>query len=185
MALLVGCGSAAQAEDLRGAVINPPRPIPDFTLTSSDGAAFRLGDQRGKVVLLYFGYMTCPDVCPTTMADLQRAYQALTPAEQARVVVAFVSVDPQRDTPERLQLYTAAFHADFIGLYSQDDLQPVLDAFGVQVTRRAVDSALGYLIDHTASVFLIAPDGKLSVQFLYGTPYADMLHDVQALIARP
>ena len=134
-------------------------------------------------MLLYFGYLTCPDVCPTTLAELQNVYTRLDqPAAQVKVV--FVSVDPERDTLENMTRYTNAFHADFIAARTEGDtLKALMQQFGVTAERRQVaDSPLSYLIDHTASIFLIAPDGRLLAQYLYGTDYRDILHDVQAIL---
>lgn len=172
-----------QLEGLYGAVITPPRAIPDFSLDSTTGETFTLSDHAGKVVLLYFGYMTCPDVCPSTMADLMRVYRTFEdPSEN--ITVVFVTVDPERDTLDRLEKYMSAFHEDFIGLRTEDAavLQAILDSFGAQATRQEVDSSLGYLMDHTASVFLVGPDGKLWEQFLFGTSYADIANDVEFII---
>jgi protein SCO1/2 len=188
---VVGCGQTSDAanqsdapqKDFRGAVIAPPRAVTDFTLPSTTGEDFTLSQQQGKVVLLYFGYLTCPDVCPTTMADLLRAYRELgEPTEQVQVV--FVTVDPERDTLDRLAVYMKAFHEDFIAVRpeSPEAVQTLAAAYGITVERREVDSALGYLMDHSALVLAINPQGKLVEQFLFGTPYEDIAHDVKLLM---
>lgn len=186
---LAACGGQAKADSkpasyegqLLGAVFDPPRKMDDFTLSATQGETFTLSEQRGKLVLLYFGYMTCPDVCPTTSATLSQVYKHLGElAEQVEVV--FVTVDPERDTLERLTLYMNAFNENFVALRG-DDIQPVLDGFGATATKRVVgDSPLSYLMDHTASVFLIGQDGKLIEQFIYGTRYQDILHDVRLIL---
>jgi protein SCO1/2 len=191
--LLVGCSATSQTQessslpsyvgDLRGAVIDPPRALEDFSLASTDGKPFTLSEHRGETLLLYFGYRTCPDFCPTTFAELLRVYQELKePADKLKIV--FVTVDPERDDIENLTLYTHAFHEDFIGLRGEgDSLKQVMNEFGIVATKRQLaDSPLSYLIDHTASVFLIAPDGTLQVQFLYGTSYRDIVHDVHIVM---
>jgi len=182
--LLVGCGSTPQnAEPLRGAVISPPRSLDDFTLMSTDGEPFNLADHRGQVILLYFGYRSCPDFCPTTFAELKQVYSALEePKDKLKIV--FVTVDPERDTLDNLTLYTHAFHEDFIGLRDDGDaLKSLMAAFGVVAEKRQVgDSAMSYLIDHTASVFLIDAQGNFRVQFLYGTDYRDIVHDVRIVM---
>lgn len=193
-ALLAGCASAPvvteaaltappNVAELRGAVFDPPRAIADFTLPSTEGAPFTLSEHRGQLILIYFGYRACPDFCPTTFAELRRVYLELgEPADQLKI--AFVTVDPERDTLENLTLYTDAFHQDFIGL--RDDgaaLAQLIDEFGVVAEKRQVgESALSYLIDHTASVFLIGPDGALEAQYLYGTDYRDIVHDLRLLL---
>jgi protein SCO1/2 len=174
---------ASYASELRGAVFDPPRSLADFSLMSTRGENFTLSEHRGEIILLYFGYRACPDFCPTTFAELRRIYAELgEPADQLKVV--FVTVDPERDTLENLSLYTHAFHEDFIGLRGEgESLQALMSQFGVVATRRQLDdSALSYLIDHTASLFLIGPDGRLAVQYLYGTDYRDIVHDVQLIL---
>lgn len=187
---LVGCGSAVQTrpdasylEDLNGAVFDPPRSISNFTFASTTGEDFTLSDYSGEIILLYFGYRTCPDFCPTTFTELRQIYLSLGEPEE-RVKIVFVTVDPERDDLESLSLYTQAFNADFIGLRAEgESLQNLMDEFGVIAEKRQLaDSALSYLIDHTASLFLIGPDGRLQVQYLYGTPYQDILEDVQRIL---
>lgn len=170
------------SDQLLGAVMSPPRSLSDFTMDSTTGEAFKLSDYRGKVILLYFGYRSCPDFCPTTFSELRRVYQELGSPEEVQVV--FVTVDPERDTMDYLALYTQAFHEDFIGLRDEGAaLARMMDEFGVVANRRQLgDSALSYLIDHTASVFLIGPDSRLQVQYLYGTDYRDILHDVKIIL---
>jgi protein SCO1 len=186
---VAGCARTdAQAEvspttNLRGAVIEPPRPIGDFTLPSTTGEDFTFSQQRGKVMLIYFGYMTCPDVCPSTFADLRRVYTELG-EDAEKVSVVFITVDPERDTLDRLSVYMAAFHEDFIALRPDAKyLQSILSDFGAQASRREVEgSALGYMMDHTASVFLVTSDGNLQEQFLFGTAYQDIVHDMRELL---
>jgi protein SCO1/2 len=189
---LVGCGTVgstgttptpAYAGQLRGAVFEPPRSLTDFSFPSTAGSQFRLSDHRGQVILIYFGYLTCPDFCPTTLAELQNIYRRLDqPADRLKVV--FVSVDPERDTLAHMTSYIHAFHNDFIGLRGEGDaLAQVMNQFGVVAEKQQLaDSPLSYLIDHTASVFMIAPDGRLEAQYLYGTDYRDILHDVQSVL---
>lgn len=183
--LLVGCsGTTQNTESLRGAVISPPRTLDNFTLMSTEGEPFSLEDHRGQVILLYFGYRSCPDFCPTTFAELKRVYTDLNePKDKLKIV--FVTVDSERDTLENLALYTHAFHEDFIGLRDEsgDALERLMAAFGVVAEKRQVgDSALSYLIDHTASLFLIDSQGNFRVQFLYGTDYRDIVHDVRIVM---
>jgi protein SCO1/2 len=171
------------ADDLLGSVISPPRELADFTLPSSDGAQYTLSEHAGKIQLVYFGYMTCPDVCPATLADLLRAYREVgEPAEQVEVL--FITIDPERDSLERLETYTSAFHENFIGLRpsSEDQLNDLMQNFGVVAQRREVDSALVYLMDHSATVFMVSPDGRLLAQYPFGVPYTEIAHDVQVMM---
>ncbi|MCB9437300.1 MAG: SCO family protein [Anaerolineales bacterium] len=173
-----------QVSELRGAIFDPPRQLADFSLPSTTGDDFRLSDQRGKVVLMYFGYMACPDICPTSNTELKKVYEELGPlAEQVKVV--FVTIDPERDDLARMKLYLGLFHPDFIGLRGENEVnQPIMDAFGVRAERQELsNSAMGYLLNHTASIFLVAPDGRLLEQFLYGTPYTNIAHDVRVILS--
>jgi protein SCO1/2 len=190
--LLVGCDNNTTpsaipdlpyADQLRGAVFNPPRPIADFSFASTTGDVFTLSDYSDQIILLYFGYRTCPDVCPTTFGELILLYRNLgEPADQLKIV--FVTVDPERDIMEYLTPYVQVFHEDFIGLREEGEtLQALMDQFGVIAERQQLgDSPLAYLMDHTASVFLIGPGGQLQVQYLYGTNYRDMAHDIEIIL---
>jgi protein SCO1/2 len=194
--LLVGCSSGpatptasptdmpvSLSDQLHGAVIDPPRALTDFTLASTSGDDFTLSDHRGQLILLYFGYRTCPDFCPTTFTELRQAYLDLNaPADDVKIV--FVSVDPERDDIDGMTRYVHGFHDDFIGLRAEGEtLQSVMDQFGVVAERRQLgDSALSYLIDHTASIFLINADGQLAAQYLYGTPYQDIRDDLRLIL---
>ncbi len=185
--LVTACTSTNSVQDyasqLQGAVLNPPRVLNDFTIMSTTGEEFTLSEHRGEVILIYFGYRACPDFCPTTFAELKRVYADLNePTDELKVV--FVSIDPERDDLESLRLYTNAFHEDFIGLRSDDQvLENLKNQFGVVAEKRVLgESALAYLYDHTATLFLINPKGELEVQYLYGTPYRDIVHDVRLIL---
>ena len=188
--LLVGCTTSGvvetpegtYAESLRGAVFDPPRPIEDFTLASTTGTQFSFSDHHGEVILIYFGYRSCPDFCPTTFAELRRVYSELEePADKLKIM--FVTIDPERDTLDYLGQYIGAFHEDFIGLRAEGQTLRELEAsFGVVAEKRVVgESELSYLFDHTASVFLIGPNGELEAQYLYGTNYRDIVHDLRLI----
>ncbi|MFO3797556.1 MAG: SCO family protein, partial [Anaerolineales bacterium] len=173
------------AASLRGTVYEPPLPAADFSLIQADGKPFRLSEQRGKIVLLFFGYTSCPDVCPTTLAELSQAMKKLDEQERARVVVAFISVDPGRDTPERIQEYAQRFFPSFIGLSGTEaELQPIWSAYGVYREVQSTNSAAGYLIAHSARVYLIDPQGNLYLTFPFGTRGEDITHDLKILLRR-
>jgi protein SCO1 len=186
--LLVGVVAAgvflfAKPDSFRGTTYAEPYPVaPEIQLTRAAETDFRLSEMRGKVVALFFGYTSCPDICPTTMAELSQALEKLG-SEAAQVRVLFVTVDPQRDTPERVQEYVNHFNADFIGLSgSESDLASVWNEYGV--FREIVDgaSAAGYLVNHTARVTLIDQQGNLRVSFPFDTPVEDVVHDLDLLL---
>ncbi|MCS7218568.1 MAG: SCO family protein [Thermus sp.] len=140
-----------------------PKPV-DFTLQGPSGPV-RLGEMGGRLVLLFFGYVHCPDVCPTTLIALKRAYERLSPEEQARVRVVFVSVDPDRDTPEVSDRYAKGFHPSFLGLSgSLEAVQEVARTFGVYYQKTQYRGPGEYLVDHTATTFVVQ-DGKLVLLF--------------------
>jgi protein SCO1/2 len=178
-------GAELESTDLgasRGSAIDPPLPLEDFSMPSTTGDDYILSEETGKVKLVYFGYLTCPDFCPTTMADLTRVYRALG-EPQDDLTVMLITVDPERDEMARLGAYVGAFHDDFIGLRGDDDaLQALMAQFGAVAVRRDVDSALGYLVDHTASVFMIDQNDNIVYRFAYGTDADGITEDVRALL---
>ena len=167
----------------RGTSYGEPYPAaPDFQLTRAGGNTFQLSEARGKVVALFFGYTSCPDVCPTTLAELRQALEKVG-AEADQVQVLFVTVDPERDTPERVQEYVDHFNSNFIGLSgSESELAPVWNNYGV--FRQVADgsSAAGYLVDHTARITLIDQQGNLRVSYPFDTPVEDIVHDLKLLL---
>ena len=167
----------------RGTSYGEPFPVaPSFELTQADGQLFRLDDQRGKIVLLFFGYTSCPDVCPTTLAEMKLVMDALGDAADS-VQMVFVTVDPERDTPEKMQKYVEHFNPNFIGLTgSLDELQKIWDGYGVYRAVNQTDSAMGYIIDHTARVTLVDADGNLRLSYGFQTPVEDIVHDIKILL---
>ena len=186
--LLIGIVAAGvflfgKPDSFRGTTYAEPYPVaPEIQLTRASGAEFRLSEMRGHVVALFFGYTSCPDICPTTMAELRQALEELG-AEADQVQVLFVTVDPERDTPERVQEYVDHFNPDFIGLSgSESELAKVWSDYGV--FREIVDgsSAAGYLVNHTARVTLIDQHGNLRVSLPFDTPVNDVVHDLNLLL---
>jgi protein SCO1/2 len=137
------------------------REAPDFTLQSHDGRSVKLSDFRGRVVLLFFGYTHCPDVCPTTMQKIKQALVGLGDLS-GRVQVLFITVDPERDTQDKLSEYVPHFDKSFIGLTgTPQEIKEVASNYNVYYERSyTADTHTGYLMSHTSSVFLITPRGK-------------------------
>ncbi|MCZ2126301.1 MAG: SCO family protein [Anaerolineales bacterium] len=167
----------------RGTLYGEPLPpAPEFTLTKADGATFRMSDQRGKIVMLFFGYTSCPDVCPTTLAELKQVVDKLG-EDGERVQVVFVSVDPKRDTPERIQAYAAQFNPTFLGLSgTMDELSPIWSEYSIWREEAESDSAAGTIVNHTARLFLIDPQGNLRLSYVYGAPLDDIVHDAKLVL---
>jgi protein SCO1/2 len=148
---------------------------------SSTGEPLSLSDLRGKVVLVYFGYTFCPDACPTTMAQLKKVPPALGDnAEDVQVVM--ITVDPQRDTPEALREYLAAFDPSFIGLTgTEDEIRAAASPFGIYFAAHEGSAASGYLVDHTSAVTAIDKAGYARLVFPHETPGEDIAADVRQL----
>lgn len=177
-----GLPSLPYAERVSASLYPAPRDVKDFSLPASVGE-FTLSDFRGKYTLLYFGYTFCPDICPLTLADVNQAYRSLGEPTD-KVTFVFITVDPERDTLDRLTTYAQAFHPDFIAARADNLalLQPVMDDFGVVAIREEVEeSAAAYLVSHTGSVFIVDPAGRLVGRFVTATPASSMARDLAVL----
>lgn len=155
----------------------------DFTLHNAQGPV-ALQDYRGKVVLLYFGYTWCPDICPTSLALMAQALKQLTPKELQQVQGLFVSVDPERDTPKRLATYTAYFHPDIMGITgSPTEVATAARLYGASYRKvEEPGSATGYSVDHSSVTYLIDQQGKLRRSLAHGTPSDQIVSAVRALL---
>ena len=132
----------------------------DFTLYQGDKPV-NLGDFRGQLVVMYFGFASCPDVCPTTLSIIASALRQLTPEELESVQPVFISIDPERDQGEKLDAYATYFHPGFIGITgTPDEVQNVINQYGGFFIKAESDSALGYLVEHTSKTYLISKDGQ-------------------------
>lgn len=168
---------------LHGVTLQSPRPTENFTLMTSAGEPMQLSDFRGKYVLVYFGYTYCPDVCPITMNDLAAMARELGDRRMEDVQVLFISVDPERDTPEHLASYLPHFHPEFLGMTGTvDQIQPVASQFGIFFESHGGSGAAGYLVDHTSAVTLIDPQGRVRMIFPYGVSGPEMASDLQYLM---
>jgi len=168
----------------RGTTYGEPYPVaPEIVLTRSGETSFQLNETRGKIVLLFFGYTSCPDVCPTTLAELNQALGKLGDEQAKQVQVLFVTVDPARDTPDRIQEYVNHFNDDFIGLSgTETDLQKIWNAYGVYREIANESTALGYIVNHTARVTLIDRNGNMRISFGFDVPVDDIVHDLKIIL---
>ncbi len=157
-------------------------PAPDFTLQDQDGKPFQLSAQHGNAVVLFFGYAHCPDVCPTTLANLERAKHMLSASKQSHVTVAFVTVDPERDTQRVLKRYVALFDPAFYGLTGDTTaLDRVFADYHVWHQKIPSKDAGSYLMAHTSEIYLIDGNGKLRVFHDYSDTPASIAHDLGIL----
>ncbi|MBY0439719.1 MAG: SCO family protein [Burkholderiales bacterium] len=154
-----------------------------FALSSARGPV-TLEGMRGKVVLLFFGYVTCPDICPMTLANLQQAVARLSPDERRQVQVAFVTVDPERDTPAILAEYTAAFDLPAVGLTgTPEQIAELAGRYAAQYQRVEMPgSALRYAVNHSAAVYLIDPGGRLRLLLRHTAPPARFADEIRRLL---
>jgi protein SCO1/2 len=154
----------------------------DFTLTNQDGQPFKLADVRGKPVLLFFGYTSCPDMCPMTMSRIMSA-RSLLGAQGESVVTLFVSVDPKRDTPTQLKHYVTSFSAPLVALTgNEDEIKRVAAKYHASYEYTNTESP-NYLVNHTTAIFLIDPQGRLRQYVGYDVEPQRLADGIRAMIA--
>ena len=174
------------APGLRSGAAHPTGSRPaggDFTLDSPDGK-LSLRDYRGKVVLIYFGYTFCPDVCPTSLAAMAGAFSMLSPDELARVRGLLVSVDPERDTLEVLKVYAPFFHPAIVGLTGTPaEIAEVARRYGVSYAKQKAEDGRPYAVDHSAFTYLIGPDGRLKDILPHDAPAKEIAGRIRQAIA--
>lgn len=173
--------NAGSRPTLKAGVFDPPRMAPELSLQASNGGPLALENYRGKVVLLGFGFTSCPAVCPTTLAVLAQARKRLgTQGEQLQVV--YVTVDPERDSADRMRAYLRGFDPTFVGgTGTPEQLAAVRKNYGVMAERK--DFGDSYTIGHSSSVYLIDRKGLLRGMMPYGQMPDDYVHDVRALLS--
>jgi len=147
----------------------------DFVL-NSEGGTVTLEDFRGQLVLMYFGFTSCPDVCPTALSTIAASMRQLTPDQENQIQPLFVSVDPARDTLENLAKYSAYFHPKMLGITgSIETLDQLVKNYGAYYRHIPLEnSALGYTVDHTSRVYLISRQGELISTIAHGTSVDDV-----------
>jgi protein SCO1/2 len=180
--LLAGCEKPTLPSPFHASDIGAMFSQADFHLTDHNGKTRTLADFRGKVVALSFGYTHCPDVCPTTLADLARTMEILG-KDADRVQVLFITVDPERDTPEVMAQYVPAFDPSFLGLYGDAQATAqVAKAFYVDYRKQPTKSG-GYNVDHGVGTFLVDPSGKVRLRAPFGQRADWLADDIRLLLA--
>ncbi len=177
---LAGCSKYT----FRGNAVDPPVTLPDLKLTDTRGASFSLSAQRGRVVLLYFGYTNCPDACPLTLSHLAQAKRALA-AQASDISLVFVTTDPERDTASVLAQYVARFDPAIVALRgSPDELASIYQAYHVSVIReKQTAGKSGYLIGHSDYVYVLDKAGRWRDIFDSTSKVNDIASDVRHLLA--
>jgi protein SCO1 len=164
--------ASAEAQLRGGYVMNPPKAVADFTLIDQDGQAFHQDRWLGQWTFLYFGYTFCPDVCPLTLLELSKLQKRLEQEQlDQNVAYLLISVDPKRDTPQRLGEYTAYFNPKFRGATGTDaELAGLARQFGVYYKVPEPADTPNYTVDHSSTVTLIDPKGRLRAVFTQHEP---------------
>ncbi len=183
LVLVAACGQPAPSLEFRGTDITGADFGRRLELADHNGVRRTLADFRGKLVVLFFGYTHCPDVCPTTLSDMAQALRLLTPEQAARVQVLFVTVDPERDTPDMLRTYVPYFHPDFLGLHgTPEEVARAAKEFRITYRKHTEPGASDYLVDHTAGSYVLDDKGRLRLFLPFAHSPEDIAHDLKTLM---
>ncbi|TFW25259.1 SCO family protein [Duganella callida] len=183
MTLLAGCGDKATKLDFKSTDLTGAAFGRDFALTDHNGQPRTMADFKGKVVIMFFGYTQCPDVCPTTMAEMSEVMKQLGP-QADQVQVLFVTIDPERDTQKLLAEYVPAFDKRFLGLYgTAEQTAAVGKEFKVLYNKVPGKEPGSYSMDHTAASYVFDKQGKLRLLLRPGQPTASTVHDLKLLLS--
>lgn len=182
MALVItGCGRDVTSADLQGVVIDPPQPKPEFTLTDTSGEPYDfVAETEGKLTLLYFGYLNCPDICPVHLAQIAETFDAI-PEVARDAEVVFVSVDPGRDSPEEIRDFLDNFDTRFVGLTgTKEELDAAQTAAGLPPAT-LVGEGEDYTVDHAGWVISFSPDGLNHAIYPFGVRQSQWNNDLRIL----
>ena len=168
-----------KATDITGATF-----ARDFALTDQSGQPRALADFKGKVVVVFFGYVQCPDVCPTTLSTLREVREKLG-AGGDKLQVVFITIDPERDTGEVMSLYVPAFHPSFVGLRGDvAATEKVAKEFRILYLKNPGKTPTSYTVDHSAGVFIFDTQGKIRLYASQNMTVDSYVHDIQALLGK-
>jgi protein SCO1/2 len=180
--VFIGWRTLGQNYRYQGSLIDPPVKAIDFELTDQKGAPFRLSDQTGKIVLVFFGYTHCPDVCPITLSEYMRIKESLGDLAE-NVSFVFITIDPERDTPDRLGEHLQIFDPEFVGLTGEaEQLAQVWKDYGVYIERRETEGASGYLLDHNPIIYAIDRQGNWRLTYPFGMETEKIVQDITHLL---
>ena len=178
-ALLLTSPGLLLSAPVNAKVESPPSAGNSFTLTAHDGSRFESDRLKGTIVLLYFGFTSCPDVCPLELSNIGRALHEL-PDDQ--VTGIFVTIDPSRDTVERLAAYVTFFHPDLIGLTgTEEEIRAVADQYNVSYRR--IEQGTGYTMEHPANVYVLDPEGTIRAMAPFGSSSEHLVRLVRGIAA--
>jgi protein SCO1/2 len=179
---LAGCDKPAARPSFDNTDVTGLEYARGFSLLDHNGKPRTLADFKGKVVVVFFGYTQCPDVCPTTMAEMASVMKDLGP-QADQVQVLFITLDPERDTPELLKAYVPQFDKRFLGLYGTlEQTAQTAKEFKVFYTKVPGSAPGEYSIDHTAGSYVFDRDGKIRLFVRHGQGPAPLVHDIRQLL---
>jgi len=179
---LAACGDGAPR--FKNTDLSAGQLLPRGTLYDGQGRARSFEEFRGKAVIVFFGYTSCPDICPGALRKYASLLRTLRDRDAARVQVIFISVDPERDTPERTDTFAKWFHPDFLGLSgTAEQIAEVATQFKVVYGKKAVEGGMGYVIDHTAAAYVLDPAGQLRLMLPDTAPLEPIIADLQTLLS--
>jgi protein SCO1/2 len=189
MVMLIGLLLAACSHTFAGVAPSPIGPAPDFALIDENGQPFKLSDLRGKWVLLAYGYTHCPDVCPLTLSHLRDVKKTVDPNSD-QVQVVFVTIDPERDTPDIMQKYVGHFDQQFDHKFkglsgTPEEIAAAAKPYNVKYEKKETGSADGYSMAHTAEVYLIDPQFNWRMTFPFGVKAEEIAADLQYFRQNP
>lgn len=174
-------GLFSESKTYHGTLVDATGDPEEFTLTSADGEV-RLSDIRGKLVVMYFGYTNCPDYCPATLSKLAKVRERLG-EDGDDIQVMMITVDPERDDPERLARFTEAFDPSFVGLTgSEDELRAVASQFGIFFQKAEGSAATGYLVDHSTTTVVLDRDGRERLYMPWDLTVEQVENDLRNLL---
>src|SRR6476661_5007342 len=180
--LLAGCERPSQPQAFKNTDITGLEYAKGFSLKDHTGKMRTLDDFKGKAVVVFFGFTQCPDVCPSTMAEMAGVMQQLGPLAD-KVQVLFITVDPERDTPERLAQYVPAFDSRFLGLIGdQAETDKVAKEFKVFYQKVPGKQPGSYNVDHTAGSYVFDPAGRIRLFVRHGQGLEPIVHDLKLLL---
>lgn len=186
-----GCGPTPVRRELRGAPLGTAVPKPDFTFTATDGRVYDFRRETvGQLAFLFFGYTSCPDVCPVHMANLAAVLEKVSPEDRSRVRVVFITTDPARDTPAVLRAWLDHFDTSFVGLRANEEEVHRLEmSLGVPISQKestgAKGDSAGYGVGHAAQVIAFTADDSAHVVYPFGVRQEDWAHDIPVLLRSP
>ena len=184
-ALLLASAGCDRVTQMHGVMIEPPRAVSAYEFTLSDGKRVSTAAERGRPLLVFFGYTHCPDVCPTTLADWKRAKEKIG-SDADRVRFVFVTIDPERDTPVLAERYAKQFDASFLGVVGDSaTTRRILADFGASAAREAASAVAAdssYSMGHSAQTFLIDDKGRMLAIYPFGIGWEALVADLKTIL---